>query len=457
MDAALPPVPNATELAATILEETAAVPLPETVAAPPLPELPAASAQLAAAEPVQTGADAAPPPEPVSQPVPKPDPEPVPEPQPAQPQPEAPAVRAEPVQQEPVNVNVSVRIGSPGDDGAVTQVNVAVDDPPAQYQPEPPQYQPVVPPSEPASPGAGSVAPVADEPPASPVDGWEWTWNWSCGDAPVGDIAIPFDVGTRDWTWNWNWICGGGEPTLNNNVEETITGYRAPVTQYRPVNINVSIRIASPGDNGPVVQANVAVGVTVPVPVLVQPPVRVEPPVAAPAAEPATAEAAATSQGDATAAPVEAAPAEEQDGCCQLPGPRGVPYDPEPPVSVVLAAREPVPAGDTTLAERDTVAIAARFELRARRAAAAAAAPPRPQARPARPSSTSRVPGDEGQPILVQGGLGFAPLNGSDQVWPYAVLMVFAFVFASVSLSRASARSRPTPAADPDDRPERPG
>ena len=46
-------------------------------------------------------------------------------------------------------MNVSVRVGSPGDDGAVTQVNVAVGGAPPQYQEPEAQYQaPVSPDSD---------------------------------------------------------------------------------------------------------------------------------------------------------------------------------------------------------------------------------------------------------------------------------------------------------------------
>lgn len=447
VDVALPLVPDATELATAILEEAAVAAPPAVLPEVPPASLPAAPAQTAAVEPVRTGADAAPPPEPVAEPTPEPDPEP----QPVSAQPEPPAV-----QQEPMNVNVSVRIDSPGDDGAVTQVNVALEDPPTQYQPDPPQYQPVVPPTDAPPRRTLPVSPVPDEPADDPEGSWEWTWNWSCGEAPVGDIAIPFGVATQDWTWNWNWICGGIEEPESNIAEESSEGYHAPVTQYRPVNINVSIRIASPGDNGPVVQANVAVGVTVPIPVLAPAPAPPQPPVAAPAPAVDSSPVPAAESGAAPAL-VEPAPADENDECCLLPEPRGVPFEPAPPVSVVLAARSTASASDTTLGERDTVAIAARFELRARRAASEASSPPRPQARPAQPAAKRRAPRDEGRPIVIQGGLGLGPLNGPDQVWPYVALMLFAFVFASVNISWASARSRPTPGVDADEPPSPPG
>jgi len=53
----------------------------------------------------------------------------------------------------------------------------------------------------------------------------------------------------RNWTWIWN--CGSNDAQYQD----------ATATQYRPSNVNVSIRISSPGDNGPVHQANVAVAV----------------------------------------------------------------------------------------------------------------------------------------------------------------------------------------------------
>ncbi len=144
----MPAVPDLATAAVTVLEDEtlqevlpAEVVLPDleplTAAAPPT-TLPAVPAQETAAEPATAGAVAAPPPEPVSQP-------------PAAPEPVLPAPDAPPAaaveQTAPTNVNVSVRVDSPGDNGSVEQVNAAeaasttVD----QYQPDEPRYQQAIP------------------------------------------------------------------------------------------------------------------------------------------------------------------------------------------------------------------------------------------------------------------------------------------------------------------------
>jgi hypothetical protein len=51
----------------------------------------------------------------------------------------------------------------------------------------------------------------------------------------------------RNWTWIWN--CG----------ENPVQYQDATAVQYQPSNVNVAIRISSPGNDGPVSQANLAV------------------------------------------------------------------------------------------------------------------------------------------------------------------------------------------------------
>ncbi len=124
-----------------------------------------------------------------------------------------------------------------------------------QYQPEPPQYQPPEP----------VTAPVAAPPPPEAAEEeWTWDWSWSCGDAPAQLPAVKGDNLPDTWNWNWAWNCGGSGPTLANNETEKTTQYQPALTQYHPINVNVSIRIASPGDDGPVTQTNVVVLVEAP-------------------------------------------------------------------------------------------------------------------------------------------------------------------------------------------------
>jgi hypothetical protein len=80
---------------------------------------------------------------------------------------------------------------------------------------------------------------------------WIWNWNWNCATPP----AAPPNPGTINnatgtWTWNWNHNC---EPPQGAGQ------YQGVPTQYQPQNLNVSIRVASPGDNGPVTQTIAAI------------------------------------------------------------------------------------------------------------------------------------------------------------------------------------------------------
>jgi hypothetical protein len=84
--------------------------------------------------------------------------------------PVAPAVTAD-------NLNLSIRIFSPGDDGPVTQIVQG------------------------GSPSRSS--------PVSAPGTWTWTWNWigapGCDPGQPGALAPP--LGIAGWTWNWTWSC----------------------------------------------------------------------------------------------------------------------------------------------------------------------------------------------------------------------------------------------------------
>ncbi len=95
----------------------------------------------------------------------------------------------------PANVNVSVRVFSPGDNGPVVQT-VASGAPGAG------------PPSG-ATPAA-SAAVAAYVVPA--VWNWTWSWTWTAGDGPAcdspGAAAGPGSAGPGGtWNWTWNWSC----------------------------------------------------------------------------------------------------------------------------------------------------------------------------------------------------------------------------------------------------------
>ena len=138
------------------------------------------------------------------------------------------------------NVNVSVRIGSAGDNGSVSQTAIGV-----TPSSKPSSAAPTT--TQAASPSAaGSAARASGNSTASP-----WYWEWNCRDLPLIPVVSPTDSAgesfPKSWTWIWN--CGGYSEQYH--VE--------PQDQYRPSNVNVSIRLSSPGDNGPVTQTTVAI------------------------------------------------------------------------------------------------------------------------------------------------------------------------------------------------------
>jgi hypothetical protein len=143
------------------------------------------------------------------------------------------------MQTAPQNVNVSVRIGSPGDNGAVTQTIAAgagataaatapatsgTNPAPAQYQAPSAQYQDGAQ-AQPQAGDASTAAPstssapqngtVATPVPAAPMTSslpttWIWNWTWTCGDTTGGGTTQSIDTGIDTWTWNWNLggMCG---------------------------------------------------------------------------------------------------------------------------------------------------------------------------------------------------------------------------------------------------------
>jgi hypothetical protein len=126
-------------------------------------------------------------------------------------------VQAVATQTAPSNVNVSIRIASPGADGPVTQtidggaVASAVPDP--QYQPGGSQYQSPRPAPMPTTsvPAAPTPAPPVTTPaPAATAattsslpTAWDWTWTWTCGDITAGSTTQAIDTGIHGWVWTW--------------------------------------------------------------------------------------------------------------------------------------------------------------------------------------------------------------------------------------------------------------
>ena len=109
------------------------------------------------------------------------------------------------VQTAPTNVNISVRIDSPGDNGSVEQVNVAVATDAGQVTEQAAETslsisrirrstQPI---PAAATPAADPVPQPPAAEPAEPAEGWTWNWNWNCGDA-MPNIPLPPEVGTQN-------------------------------------------------------------------------------------------------------------------------------------------------------------------------------------------------------------------------------------------------------------------
>ena len=173
------------------------------------------------------------------------------------------------VQTSPTNLNVSVRIGSPGDNGPVTQVNVAAavatapsasgsgtSAAPATTAAAPSTTSGAQASTPAPQPAAASSSSAQDDPDT-------WTWQWNCLSNPDLSV-IPLAGSTtgsvpKNWTWIWN--CGENSSQYQD----------ATAAQYQPSNANISIRISSPGNDGPVSQTNVAIAAHVGLPVIATP------------------------------------------------------------------------------------------------------------------------------------------------------------------------------------------
>jgi hypothetical protein len=173
------------------------------------------------------------------------------------------------VQASPTNVNVSVRIGSPGDNGPVTQVNVAAAlTSAASATGDGARAAPASTTAAPSTTSGARASTAESQPTAASSstaqdDPETWTWQWNCLSKPDLSV-IPLAGSTtgslpKNWTWIWN--CG-----------ENPTQYQdATAAQYQPSNVNIAIRISSPGNDGPVSQSNLAVAVHVGLPAVATP------------------------------------------------------------------------------------------------------------------------------------------------------------------------------------------
>jgi hypothetical protein len=159
----------------------------------------------------------------------------------------------------PVNIQVSIRVASPGDNGAVTQVNAVITTAPGSTAPvldDRTAHADTI-----GSPGgSGDIGrDITGTAVRSGSD--DSTQDSSCdpdsGCCEVSLLAgVCLDTGT-DMLLSQDLARILGTLFQNTSSNADVTAqYQGDAVQYRPINISISIRISSPGDDGPVVQAN---------------------------------------------------------------------------------------------------------------------------------------------------------------------------------------------------------
>jgi S-DNA-T family DNA segregation ATPase FtsK/SpoIIIE len=124
---------------------------------------------------------------------------------------QATSAQADTTQVAPTNVAVSVRIASPGTDGPVTQTSTAG----AAAQTAAPDIAPPAGGTAAAPSAASAEAPVtqtavAAQPAPVTTGGasvpsvWTWNWTWTCGDTTAPGTTRTIDTGIQGWIWTWN-------------------------------------------------------------------------------------------------------------------------------------------------------------------------------------------------------------------------------------------------------------
>lgn len=308
----------------------------------------------------------------------------------------------------------------------------AADEPTAQpqYQPEPARYQPAE--VDPAAPAPAAVAPsVAD----AAGDEWKWDWTWSCGDAaaPAQPPAISGGVIPKTWNWNWVWNCDREESENENSQQKSTAQYQPAIARYHSLNVNVSIRIGSPGDDGPLAQTNIVLGVEAGP---VSPTVHAPPPTPVAAPAPVAPPVAAAAPAPAPPASVEA-PQPQQTG--KLASPK------REARSLLGAAHTPEEATSWTARSVESK----RLQL---------SRPEVDRSRPQLRRPTRRPLSPTRAPAIPVGSAGASPLGGSDGGGFGFALLLVPFVLALVDSARRSARDITPPVARAHrQRRERPG
>ena len=110
----------------------------------------------------------------------------------------------------PTNLNVAIRINSPGDDGPVTQSNTVVGSLPGVSA------------GGAAAESAGTGVSVASTSGTLPTT-WVWNWVWSAGGCTSGVSPPPQSaVVGATWTWTWTWGCAPAPPTRLQITDPTV-------------------------------------------------------------------------------------------------------------------------------------------------------------------------------------------------------------------------------------------
>jgi hypothetical protein len=176
------------------------------------------------------------------------------------------------------NTTVNVRVLSPGDDGPVTQTGGSGGDarsePPALSSQDEPEVEPAAELTE----GDTSAATVLSDDNSqryheedsqyqsdsdTGAEPWHWAWDFSI-DCAGNATSLSTETGSRSsltwsWDWSWDWDCSDPERAPPTPATDTVgdqSSSGAPSSSGATANTNVSIRVLSPGDNGPVTQTN---------------------------------------------------------------------------------------------------------------------------------------------------------------------------------------------------------
>ena len=110
----------------------------------------------------------------------------------------------------PTNVAVSVRIGSPGTDGPVTQTSTADAAAQTAASDTAPATATAPAPSDASTEAPLSQAAAPTEPTPVTTGGasvpsvWTWNWTWTCGDITDPGTTQTIDTGIQGWIWTWN-------------------------------------------------------------------------------------------------------------------------------------------------------------------------------------------------------------------------------------------------------------